>query len=358
MSAQRQRRLWSWGAALVCLLLLSLSTTRARAHEFRPAFLEVTEVLDAAAGGVPVYELRLVSPKVSTQGPLEPGALTPVVPVHCERRPGRTPGILRLDCGERGLVGELGVAGLDRHPVDVVVALRWADGTSRTAVLSAEQPSLRLAGPERAGAVFGDYLRLGVGHIAGGFDHLAFVFGLVLLVADRRALLWTVTAFTAAHSLTLASASLELWSLPSAPVELCVALSIVFLARELAVGRADASGTVDPETRETLSWRAPWVIALGFGLLHGFGFAGALGEIGLPADQIPAALLGFNLGVELGQLGVVALVSVGIGALTWAQARVDAPAWVVRLIRDGPVWAMGAAAVAWTLERTLNLLAQ
>jgi len=135
-------------------------------------------------------------------------------------------------------------------------------------------------------------LRLGVTHILTGADHLAFVLGLVLLVGLNRRLVWAVTAFTLAHSLTLGASALGWVHAPSATIEALVALSIVFVARELAVSR----------DRQGLTAQAPWLIAFAFGLLHGFAFAGALAEVGLPQDAIPLALLLFNLGVEAGQL--------------------------------------------------------
>src|SRR5262249_43100003 len=148
-----------------------------------------------------------------------------------------------------------------------------------------------------AGAVLSGYVRLGITHILLGADHLLFVLGLLLLVPSLGMLVRTITAFTLAHSVTLGLAVLGLIAVPAAPVEALIAASIVLVALELVR---------DPGAAPTLGRRAPWAIALGFGLLHGLGFAGALADVGLPADRIPLALLGFNAGVEVGQLAFVA----------------------------------------------------
>jgi hydrogenase/urease accessory protein HupE len=181
-----------------------------------------------------------------------------------------------------------------------------------------------------------EFARLGIEHILGGFDHLAFVLGLVLLVRDGRRLVLTVTAFTLAHSLTLALSVLGLVRVPGAPVETAIALSIVLLAVECA------------KPRESLSRRAPWAVAFGFGLLHGFGFAGALSEIGVPPHQIALALGTFNLGVEVGQLLIVVPAWF---CLRWA-ARFPQAALAERVA----VYGIGSLAVYWTLERVSVLL--
>jgi hydrogenase/urease accessory protein HupE len=338
---------------LLALLLLILLAPTARAHEFRPALLrlEQRDQPDGRASGS--FDLRLVSPKLSSVGPIVPGELTPIVPAHCELR-SRSDVAYTLDCGAQGLIGTLGVGGLDRHPIDVMLEVRYADATRFTAVLGPDAPTITLASDtaERRGSVFSDYLLLGVEHILIGLDHLLFVLGLVLLVRARdplsvRRLLWTVTAFTLAHSITLAASTLELVQLPSAPVEAGIALSILLLARELALG-------LDGHDTDTLTWRFPWLVAFLFGLLHGFGFAGALSEIGLPPSQTPLALLAFNLGVEAGQLGVVALLLLSFAGLRRIAVTLKLDARTEARARTLPIWAMGALAFAWTLERVLG----
>jgi hydrogenase/urease accessory protein HupE len=334
-------------ASILAVLVLCVGLLAARvsdAHEFRPALLRLTERPgpDGEASGS--FDLRLVTPKVGPAGPIGEGELRPRVPDHCESGP------RVLDCGATGLVGELGVDGLDRHDIDVLVEIRFIDGTRLTGVLGPDEPSMTVtAGAvEQGGAVFAEYMRLGVEHILIGIDHLLFVLGLVLLVRNNKALLWTVTAFTLAHSITLAAATLELIALPGPPVEAVIALSILLLARELALG-AD-----DPAQRDTWTWRFPWLVAFGFGLLHGFGFAGALREVGLPPDRVPEALLAFNVGVELGQLAVVGALLLSFAVLRRVASRVRLSPTLERTVRLAPIWAMGALAFAWMLERVLG----
>ena len=333
---------------LLAIVLAALAWSRvALAHEFRPALLRVIERGEAEAGGPGRFDLRLSTPALAVDGPIAEGELTPIVPAHCELK-SRSPVAFDLDCGTEGLVGPLGVAGLEGRDLDVVVELRRVDGSRHTALLGPEQPILELdaLGSRSRWATFVTYLRLGVEHILLGFDHLLFVLGLTLLVRERKTLLWTITAFTVAHSLTLAASTLELLTLPGPPVEAAIALSILLLARELALGRRE-------DRRETLSWRYPWLVALSFGLLHGFGFAGALRELGLASDQLGLSLLAFNLGVELGQLLVVGLVWLLLGRLARARGSETAGSkdWMGWMIHG-----MGALAFAWTLERVLVVI--
>jgi hydrogenase/urease accessory protein HupE len=335
---------------VLVMLVLCVGLLAARlgdAHEFRPALLRLIERPGTEGQGTGSFDLRLITPKIGPAGPITEGDLRPRVPGHCELRPGV------LDCGVDGLVGELGVDGLERHDIDVLVEIRFVDGTRLTGVLGPDEPSMTIAGGaiEQRGSVFAEYTRLGVEHILIGIDHLLFVLGLVLLVRDNKALLWTVTAFTLAHSITLAAATLELVTLPGPPVEAGIALSILLLARELALGFDD------PTQRDTYTWRFPWLVAFGFGLLHGFGFSGALREVGLPADRVPEALLAFNVGVELGQLAVVCVLLLLFAGLRRVAARVQPSATIDRTARMLPIVAMGALAFAWMLERVLGFWA-
>lgn len=332
--AARRARALACLAALACLLVLLLGRAGpAHAHDFRPLLLQLHEV-DAGR-----FELRMLVPATSSAGPIGEGELRPLVPEPCTPT-WRSPISATLDCDERGLVGTLGVEGTDRHPVDVVIAIQYLDGSRVSAVLAPDDPPLLLGGPDPRSRLqlLRDYVALGVEHILLGFDHLLFVLALVLLVPSPASLLWTVTAFTLAHSITLACATLELLALPSPPVEAGIALSIVLLAHELALPEHE---------RDTLTWRAPWLVAFGFGLLHGFGFAGALAEVGLPSAHVPLALLAFNLGVELGQLGVVALVLVALALLRRVHAR-------GRML---VVYGIGSLAAAWLIDRVLDFVA-
>ena len=231
------------------------------------------------------------------------------------------------------------IDGLEATMTDVLVRLERLDGTTRTSLVVPSSPSF-VVEPEPGGwEVARTYLALGVEHILLGVDHLLFVLALVLLVSGVRPLLWTVTAFTAAHSLTLAAATLGWVHVPPPPVEASIALSIVFLASEIL--RANAG-------RPGLTVRKPWIVAFLFGLLHGLGFAGALSEVGLPANAIPVALLFFNVGVEIGQLAFIAVVLaaiVGLRRVRWTSA-----ARVTRL----PAYAIGTLATYWTIDRIVG----
>ena len=213
-----------------------------------------------------------------------------------------------------GLAGKsVGVEGIAGSQADVLLR----DGRRIRHVLKAEAPSFRIDADSSRAGVFKDYAALGVEHILRGWDHLLFVLALVLLVGWGRLLLWTITSFTAGHSVTLALAALGVVHVPQAPIEAAIALSIYFLAVELASVR---------QGRKTLTQRAPWAVAAGFGLLHGLGFAGALAEVGLPTAEIPLALFSFNVGIELGQLAFVGAVLLAAAALrrvpvAWPHGR-------------------------------------
>jgi hypothetical protein len=298
--------------------------------------------------------------------------LAPRLPAECRTRGALGESAVRVDCGAGRLRGgAIAVPGLAGTRVDAVVRVTWNDGAVASGVLRNDGVPFVVPEATAADALAGapvrtvarHYLALGVVHILGGWDHLLFVIGLFLLVGTTRRLVATVTAFTVAHSLTLAAAVLGVVALPAAPVEALIAASIVLLARELAVaagapaappGGSAATGSVavpTPVARVTpveasLTRRFPWVMAFLFGLLHGLGFAGALAESGVPADHVPAALLAFNLGVEAGQLGVVAVL-LGLAAVRPVPRR--SGGWVRRL----PAYAMGTLAAAWTLARIL-----
>jgi len=230
----------------------------------------------------------------------------------------------------------VGVRGLQATQTDVLVRVERIDGSSLTTRVAPDAPRFSLEAQPSRWEVARTYLRLGVTHILGGFDHLLFVLALVILVSGARRLFWTITAFTVAHSCTLAAATLGWVHVPPPPVEACIALSIVFLATEIIHVRAGRPG---------LAYRSPWIVAFAFGLLHGLGFAGALSEVGLPANAIPLALLFFNVGVELGQLLFIAAVL----AVLAGFRRIPLPRseWSWRL----PAYAIGVLAAFWTIER-------
>ena len=232
--------------------------------------------------------------------------------------------------------GVIRFIGLEATITDVFVRFIWLDGTQTTAIARPSQPWVEIVGQQSAWQVAWEYTVLGVDHILSGFDHLTFVLALLLIVSGARRLLITVTSFTLAHSITLAAATLGVMWVPGPPVEAVIALSILFLASELVkVNRGEQSLTAN----------YPWLVAFTFGLLHGFGFAGALSNVGLPQNEIPLALLMFNVGVELGQL----LFVTAILALVVVLQRVctNWPAW----IRQAPAYGIGGVAAFWFIER-------
>jgi hydrogenase/urease accessory protein HupE len=315
------------------ILIVSLCV-EAQSHEVRPAFLDMRET---AAGS---FQVLWKVPAMG-QGRL-PLALR--FPENC--RDEIAPTSLAEDnyvisrsavvC-EGGLTGRsIGVDGLRTTLTDVLARVEYMDGTSEVSRLTPEQPSFVVTGVRSWQETGLTYFWLGVDHILSGFDHLLFVFALLLLISNRWALVKTITAFTVAHSITLTGATLGYLSLPQKPVEAVIALSIAFVASELAKKKRD-------ENR--LSERYPWLVAFVFGLLHGFGFAGALKETGLPQVDVPLALLTFNLGVEAGQLAFVVATIVMWKLLS---AIVTVP---LALSRTAAAYAIGTIAAFWLLER-------
>jgi hydrogenase/urease accessory protein HupE len=324
------RRLW-----IVALsALLSLLATGIQAHEVRPGFLELRETVPgdfSVTWKVPArgaYRLAIQPEYPSFCRVIGEPVTTLVDDAFLERA--------KLRC-EKELGGaEIAIRGLSATQTDVLVRIATADGDVLTGRILPARPVFALPARPSSFSVLETYVSLGVEHILLGVDHLLFVLGLILLVRDLRTLLWTVTAFTLAHSITLAAATLGWVNVPSAPVEAAIALSIVFLASKL----------VRPaSSRSDFAHRFPWVIAFGFGLLHGLGFAGALAEVGLPRGEIPLALFAFNLGVELGQVTFIAAV-VALGAL----ARL-LPASVSARAPRAAAYAIGCVAAYWTVER-------
>jgi hydrogenase/urease accessory protein HupE len=240
-----------------------------------------------------------------------------------------------------GLVGRpIGIDGLSATMTDVLVRMEGLDVTTQTTRLTPSAPSFVVEAAPKAMEVARTYLVLGVEHILLGIDHLLFVLALLILVKGTRRLIWTVTAFTLAHSLTLAGATLGFVHVPGPPVEAAIALSIVFVAAEIVHSRQGMQG---------LTERFPWIIAFTFGLLHGFGFASALSEVGLPQTAIPVALLFFNVGVEIGQLLFIAFVFAVIALARRVMRRfaVPQPAWTWGV----PPYAIGGVAAFWSIQR-------
>lgn len=321
------------------LLLALLLAVPAVAHQFAPALLELEE------RSAEIVHVAWKQPAVRVQG----SRLRPVLPPECVGI--GQPSVVKEGTGLRatwemrcpqGLAGKtVGVEGIASSQADVLLRVNLRDGRKLRHVLKAQAPSFTIKADSSRLGVFRDYAALGVEHILRGWDHLLFVLALVWLVGGGRSLLWTITAFTGGHSVTLALASLGLVHVPQAPIEAAIALSIYALAVELAGMRAG---------RRTLTQRAPWAVAGGFGLLHGLGFAGALAEVGLPTAEIPLALGAFNVGIELGQLAFVASV-LAVGAAL-RRMPVVWPSWAQAV----PSYGIGALAFFWFLERAAPLI--
>lgn len=315
---------------LLVTLAILLTAATARGHAIDQASLALTEVAD----GRFVVHWQIGSTTLAERL-AEPARF----PEPCHLSSGE------LDCGSTGLVGAIDFPWLAGSEARVIVQIDWRTGARLLRVIDGSTASLTVYGvPPGAGLRFlrplaVDYTRLGFEHILTGYDHLLFVLALTILVRRRRTLLATITAFTLAHSLTLACTVLGVLNLPSPPVEATIALSIVLVCIECV--RPTAS----------LAQRAPWLVTFAFGLLHGFGFASSLLSIGLPEQHVPVALAFFNVGVELGQLAAIALVAL---ARVLVERLGMQRAWLSR----GVVYAMGGTAAFWSIERCLALFAR
>lgn len=317
-------------------LLSMLASGSVFAHEVRPAYLELRQT------GAETFDALW---KVPGSGEDSRLGLYVELPAACENVSEPRAAMVNSAFTERWSVkcaggltgGTIHIAGLSATMTDVLVRQQRLDGTMQITRLTPSAPSFVVTAAPRALEVTRTYGVLGIEHILLGVDHLLFVLGLLLIVGRRwRSLLSTITAFTVAHSLTLALAALGLVRVPQAPVEAVIALSIMFVASEILRARAGRPG---------ITARAPWVAALSFGLLHGLGFAGALREVGLPQSSIPLALLLFNVGVEIGQLAFVAA-SLGLIAAL-GRPRVAWPDWAEAI----PPYAIGGCAAFWAIQR-------
>ncbi|MCH9646737.1 MAG: HupE/UreJ family protein [Deltaproteobacteria bacterium] len=351
------RRLLScfWVAVTVLIGVVPVS-----AHVFAPALLELRET-DADRFAVR-WKQPNVQPAGARAGPRLPGTCRVVGDTQIRREGTGSTALWTVHC-PGGLEGrELSVDGIASTRANVLLRLERVGGGSIRHVLTADAPVFVVPSAESFSGVIWSYSRLGIEHIASGIDHLLFVLGLVLLVGGGRRLLWTVTAFTLGHSVTLALATLGLVRVPQAPVEVLIAFSIYLLAVDLARGPRSSHGEV--LTGRTWMQRHPGWMAGSFGLFHGLGFAGALTEAGLPSGDIPTALFAFNAGIELGQLAFVALV-LAAGAAFRALVRPGASiadgriGWRTRVptvARAIPVYVIGCLAAYWMIERGADLL--
>ena len=314
----------------VCMLLAG----QVWAHEMRPAYLEIREV--APANYSVLWKVPMRGDMRLRLDPEFPGNCRQTIPATKRSAGGALIANLSVRC-DGGLSGQrIVIAGLENTLTDVLARVHHLDGAEQTERIAPGDPAFTIEGSPGKLELAATYLWLGIEHILLGIDHLLFVFALLIIVTGVRRLIWTVTSFTLAHSITLAGATLGFVQVPQQPVEAIIALSILFLATEIVHSRRGRPGYVE---------RWPWVVAFIFGLLHGFGFAGALAEVGLPEHAIPFALVFFNIGVELGQLAFVAVVLTS--------------GWLIHRIRTFPLrpaelltsYIIGGVAAYWTIDR-------
>jgi hydrogenase/urease accessory protein HupE len=325
--------------AIFILMLFGAFTPRVFAHEVRPGYLELRQT------GPETYDALWKVPGLGENLRL---GLYVELPVTCMSATEPHASMANNAFSERwtakcvgGLTGgTIHIAGLAATMTDVLVRIERLDHTTQITRLTPSAPSFAVEAAPSALEVARTYLALGVEHILLGVDHLLFVLALLILVKGARRLIATVTAFTLAHSLTLAGSTLGFVHVPAPPVEAAIALSIVFVAAEIIHSRRGLAG---------LTERFPWVVAFIFGLLHGFGFASALSEVGLPQSAIPVALLFFNVGVEFGQLLFIASVFAFIGLSRQISRCIGVlqPTWAWRV----PPYAIGSVAAFWAIQR-------
>ena len=334
-NAGRIARLMAGRGALV-LLLLAWCFVAAMAHEVRPAYLELKE----EASSLGTFDVLFKTPmqgdlrlalSVTFAGEVE-GA-SPVVSRVSENAMVQT---WRVRATNRLAGQQVRIVGLENTVSDALLRVEFADGRSWIQRLTPASPQVTIPAAPSSSHVGAIYWGLGVEHILFGFDHLLFVLGLILITANLRQLVKAITAFTMAHSITLSAAVLGFVHVPTKPVEVAIALSIAFVAVENIHAREGKAG---------IAVQAPWLVAFVFGLLHGFGLASALSEIGMPAGHIPLALMFFNIGVEIGQLLFVAAV-IAVAAFV-RLIPISTPRWAPLV----PPYLIGSVAMFWVIQR-------
>ena len=313
------------------VLLVLAWASAAKAHEVRPAFLKLTEL--EAGEGAELFEASLRQPQIDGRYlGLQLQTNCESTPVSANLTSGALIEVFELQCDESELE-IIEISGLERTLIDTLVSIERRDGETRELLINGDAPRIELSAATPGLPV---YLTIGIEHLVFGFDHVLFVIMLLYIVRKPLDILVVVTSFTLAHSLTLALSAFDLLTLSSAPVEAVIAGSIVLLAYE------------NLTEKPSLTKRSPAIIAFAFGLLHGLGFAGALAEIGLPESSQLTALFLFNLGIEAGQLAIVATV-LTLLALIRAQQ--------LRALHQLPLYATGGIAAYWFLERSWQILA-
>lgn len=324
------------------VLLCSLACSGfAQAHALAPALLQLSE---QAQGHYAVLWRTSISRVAAEEvAPQWPSGCALQKPLDVQVKDEAIEAHGMLVCDSPGLAGRsLAVSGLAGAGISVILRVADADARVQSSLLDARRSTWVVPAQTSAAQIFADYLALGVGHLWGGLDHLLFVAGLVLILSGWRRLFWTLTAFTLGHSLTLAAASLAWITVDQGLTEWLIAASLLLLASE----------AVRPDDRGWLR-RFPAPLALAFGLVHGSGFAGALAEIDLPEGEIVHALLAFNLGIEFGQVVLVA----GLLLLALALRRIRAELQTLVPLRIASAYVIGIAGAYWCFERSANFFA-
>jgi hydrogenase/urease accessory protein HupE len=338
MTSARRSRLWLPAALLLFLGLLPAAAPQA--HEIRPALLDIVE---REPGWFEVtWKVPMRGGQELALSPVLPDSMIPLGPPAIHGVPGAKIQYSTFRTEGASIVGEtISIDGLKALQIDVLLQIKLADGRSHSAILRPNSPAYDVPEGETYGDVAWSYWRMGTIHILGGIDHLLFILALMLLVVGYWTLFKTITAFTVAHSISLALAALGFVHMPPGPTEAIIALSILFLAVEVVHSR---------QGRISLTEQYPWIVAFFFGLFHGLGFAGALTEVGLPEHAIPLALLMFNIGVESGQILFLIAVLLIMSALRRVPVTWPAGSWRVT------PYAIGSIATFWTIQRITSFL--
>ena len=325
---------------MVAALAILFSAALAFAHELRPAYLELRE--EKPGEFSVLWKTPMLGEGRLSLEPEFSGDANAVTPVTTSMPPGAA--IQEWTLRAPTLRGQtLHIRGLEGTMTDVLIRIEFADGTTWVQRLTGQEPSAIIPMRQSGWSVAGVYLKLGVEHILTGIDHLLFVLALIIITQGGWKLVKTVTAFTVSHSITLTLATLGYVHIPQRPVEAAIALSIVFVAAEILRGRQGHVG---------ITARAPWVVALLFGLMHGLGFASGLKDAGLPDGHIPTALLFFSIGVEAGHFLFIGCVL----ALTAAMLRAASRLMPINRQRSAilqlvPPYAIGTVAMFWVIQR-------
>ena len=321
---------------LFILLFIILGLNHLMAHEVRPAFLKITQTSETE------YNIQW---KVPTLNNLVP-KIKPVFPKGFQlnqiKEQLKAGAVVKYYSGiyQEILSGKyIEISDLRQTLIDVIIVVELLDGAVHSLIVQADNPGVIIPKEPSLIEVVKDYTLLGLEHIWAGIDHLLFVLCLLLLITGFSKLIKTITAFTVAHSITLAMSTLDIVKLPGPPVEAIIALSILFLAREYLTTL---------KGKQSLTARYPWIVAFIFGLLHGFGFAGALSDIGLPQQQLVPSLLFFNIGIEMGQIlfVIVALALFTIAKKLSSKTLINSRIYLA--------YGIGSVAAYWLIERILN----